>query len=168
MTTTTAITLAIAVLGAVLGIINTLMQIDKSRIKIGVIPKIAFFVDDILVNSLLRPDATQGSPEERRLCVEVVNLSSFPITVNEVGFGKRILSRARHVLVPPLILDGKPWPRRLEPREAVIVYTERGVRFSPQPSPKRAYAATACGEVRYGTSKALKHFIKQSMSTKPA
>ena len=75
MTTAGALTLAIAMLGAFLGIINTLMQMDRNRVKIRVVPKIAFFVDGAVVNSVLGPEANPDWPQEPRLCVEVINLS---------------------------------------------------------------------------------------------
>ncbi|MBW8851343.1 MAG: hypothetical protein JF600_11225 [Xanthomonadales bacterium] len=66
-----AITLAVAAVGAVLGIINTWHTIDKNQVKLKVVPKHAI---------------PYGAMDHRlRMCIEVTNLSSFPITIEEVG-----------------------------------------------------------------------------------
>jgi hypothetical protein len=135
-----AITLAIAVLGAVLGIVNTWQVFDASRVKLKVLPKHAIPVG--------------GADPSLRFCVAVTNLSAFPLTVNEVGVMFRGTDE-RGVFVHPVLLDGGPWPRRLESRSTVTVYGAR-------PGPIRghpivcAYAETDCGNRKCGTSAALK------------
>jgi hypothetical protein len=88
--------------------------------------------------------------------IEVLNLSNFALTVTEVGFtlnGSSIKRGERAAIPMPVVIDGEPWPRRLEARESVSLYFERP--DSSEPIGK-AYARTACGEVRYGDSPALK------------
>jgi hypothetical protein len=65
------VTLSIAVLGAVLGVINTWRAIDSSRVKLKVLPRHAIPVG--------------GAPSHIGFCIAVTNLSAFPVTVNEVG-----------------------------------------------------------------------------------
>lgn len=135
-----AITLAIAVLGAVLGLVNTWHAIDKKRVKIRVRPKHAIPV---------------GAADPKiTFCIEITNLSDFAITVDEAGVFYRGTD-ARGAYTQPILMDGKSWPRRLEPRSSVTVYGQ-----SPQPKPghslKCAYAHTECGVTRIGTSPAFK------------
>lgn len=90
-----------------------------------------------------------------RLCIEVVNRSTFPITVSDIGL-TLWFSRQRLALIQPIIIDGKPWPRRLKSRETVTAYFSPSVISDPRfISARRAYAKTDCGEYRYGNSKAL-------------
>jgi hypothetical protein len=101
MTTTELITLPLAVVGAVLGVINTWRSLDRDRIKLRIVPKVAYPV---------------GMTDTRpRLCIEVINLSSFPVTVAEVGFLLRG-SDKKLVLIQPIFADGGSFPRRLEGR----------------------------------------------------
>ena len=95
------------------------------------------------------------------LAIEVVNLSAFPVTVTEIGY--MLSNRRRVVIRKPLMGDTKPLPRRLEPREGFTAYV---VDFTGVPSDiERAYARTACGETRFGDSKALQAFRRSSPAT---
>lgn len=136
-------TLGIALVGAVLGILNTWRNFDRDRPKLRVTPMHA-----IPVGGYERAYSGIG------FGIEVINLSPFPITVREVGFMHRGLSD-RAVVVEPVTVDNKGTPRRLEPREAVAFYME-----TPSPREGRplrcAYASTACGLTFTGTSGALK------------
>lgn len=135
-----AITLAVAVLGAVLGIINTWQSIDKTRVKLKVIPKgvIPF----------------GGADPRLTFCIEVTNLSTFPVTVSDVGVFYHG-TKHRGCITQPILIDGGPWPRRLEPRSSVTVYTEK-----PDSHAERkircAYARTDCGSTGTGNSPALR------------
>lgn len=82
MSTVQAITFAIALLGAVLGLINTWHSLDKSRVKLKVVPAHAIPVG--------------GADPWLQFCIEVTNLSTFPVTVHEVG----VLSSRRPSLGP--------------------------------------------------------------------
>lgn len=145
MSITEAITFAIAVLGAVLGIINTWQALDKSRVKMRVRPKHAIPV---------------GRADPRlTFCIEITNLSAFAITVEETGvFYKGTNSRGAYT--QPVLIDGLPWPRRLEPRSSVTIYGQ-----PPEGKNDRlkcAYARTACGVTRTGTSPAFKQLAQSS------
>jgi hypothetical protein len=140
MSVVEAITLAIALLGAVLGLVNTWHAIDKKRVKIRVRPKHV---------------VPLGNADPRiRFCIEITNLSEFAITVDEAGvFLKGTDERAAYT--KPILIDGKPWPRRLEPRSSVTVYGQPP-KAKPGQSLKCAYARTECGVTRTGTSPAFK------------
>lgn len=135
-----AITLAVAAVGAVLGIINTWHTLDKNRVKLKVVPKHAI---------------PYGAADPRlTMCIEVTNLSSFPLTIEEVGvFFHRTDKRA--AVINPVLPDNGSWPRRLEPRSSISVYSQR-----PEARAGRkmrcAYARTQCGRTIEGTSPAFK------------
>jgi hypothetical protein len=137
------ITLAVAVLGAVLGLINTWHNLDKSRVKLIVRPKHAIPVG--------------AADPNIRFCIEVTNLSAFPVTVYDVGVFYRG-SDNRGSLANPILIDGGGWPRRLEPRTAVSVYC----RSLQQPGHiiRCAYARTECGHTETGTSGALEQIAR--------
>ena len=140
MTWAQAITLAIAVLGAVLGIINTWAKISERRVRLRV-----------------RPMSTVGGPPGAGFSIEVTNLSAFALTISEVGFLKgraTSSSPARMLIAYPLILDGGQWPRKLEPRDQVSLYLDP--QHIPHGSIGKAYAKTLCGELAVGDSPALK------------
>lgn len=139
-----AITLSIAVVGAVLGIINTWHSLDVSRVKLKVRPAHAIPVGAVI------PALT--------FCIEVTNLSTFAVTVCDVGVFYHGTDR-RGSFVNPFLLDGGKWPRRLEPRSSVTVYGERPESL-PNQRIKCAYARTQCGVTETGTSPALKQIAR--------
>jgi hypothetical protein len=139
--------LSIALLGAVLGIINTWKSIDRDRLKLKVIPKHA-----IPVGNFIDPQI--------RFCIEVINLSTFPVTITEVGVLYQD-TNVRGASVNPIIIDGGPFPRRLEPRTSFTAYlradifqNEHGYKI------KCAYAVTDCGDQIKGNSPALKQLTQ--------
>ena len=138
------VTLAIAVLGAVLGIINTWHALDKTRVKIIVRPKHAI---------------PFGNADLRlTFCIEVTNLSAFAVTVSDVGIfyhGTKI----RGSITCPVFADDGAWPRRLEPRSSITIYSKSPVSYSGH-SIKCAYAITECGVITVGNSPALKQLEK--------
>ncbi|MBC3917118.1 hypothetical protein H8L32_06495 [Undibacterium sp. CY18W] len=141
------ITLAIALLGAILGVINTWQTLDKSRVKLLVIPK----------------HATQiGVPDSKlTFCVEVINMSAFAVTVDEVGvFFKG--TEIRGCIRMPILIDGGTWPRRLEPRSAVTLYGQKPESTSGNRI-KCAYAMTSCGHTQTGITPALKQIARNEL-----
>jgi hypothetical protein len=142
-------TIGCAVLGAGLGIINTLTNLDQRRVKLRVTPKLSVHSESGAYSHTteLLPN---GAP-----AVEVINLSAFPVTIAEAGF-KLKGGDGRVIPIPPCVIDNKPWPRRLESRESVTVYFSGNQSFPKNLG--RAYATTDCETTRYGDSPALKKF----------
>ncbi|MBI1802942.1 MAG: hypothetical protein HY033_11260 [Ignavibacteriae bacterium] len=142
------ITLAIAVLGAVLGVINTWNAIERDKVKLRVVPKLAVPI---------------GLPDNRtRLCIEVTNLSAFAVTISDVGLLFKG-TKNRGTLVQPMLFDGGSFPRRLDARSSFTVY------FSPEATQEDnflttrcAYAKTDCGVQATGTSGALKQMVHEA------
>jgi hypothetical protein len=139
------VTFALALLGSVLGVIGIWREFDRDRVKLRVTPKVAYPVN--------------MHDDRPRLCIDVINLSAFPVTVREVGFTVW-LSRHRLAIISPLLVDGKAWPRRLEPRESLTAYCSPDLASDVKlAAVRRAYAKTDCDETRYGKSKALSAYI---------
>ena len=140
ITTFQAVTLAIATIGAVLGIINLWRAIDQNRVKLKVVPA--------------RVTAFGRAPQNIRFCVQVTNLSQFAVTVDDAGVHYHGTDK-RGSIIAPFFADDGPWPRRLEPRSSLSIYSE-----IPESSTghkiKCAYATTQCGHTQTGTSPALK------------
>lgn len=124
MTLIQAITLSIAILGAILGLINTLHNLDKARVKIKVKPAHAIPMG--------------AAPRELNFCIEITNLSSFPISISDAGFFYRGTKERGAWILPYFSDSGGHWPKRLEPRSSISVY-----------------AKTDCGVIKSGTSPAL-------------
>lgn len=94
-----------------------------------------------------------------RFCIEITNLSAFPITVEEAGVHFHY-SEKRGAIINPVFADGGGWPRRMEPRSSITVYSQlpaskNGHRI------KHAYARTQCGVVVTGNSPALKQIANE-------
>lgn len=130
------ITMGAAALGAGLGVMNTWNAMSQRRVRLRVKP------------AYVNPGGVVG------FCIEVVNLSMFPVTIAEVGFSLR--GRKRLAVISPEFNDGKPWPRRLESRDAVTAYFDPAQIAQHRQRIGKAYARTSCGELGYGTSPALR------------
>lgn len=141
------VTFALAVLGAALGIINTWHAIDRTRVKLKVVPAHAIPVG--------------GANPNIAFCVEVTNLSAFGVTVYDVGVLYKGTDR-RSSITNPVTADGGPWPRRLEPRSSITLYSERPRAVVNGNRMKCAYAKTQCGHVEKGTSGAFKQIAREA------
>lgn len=137
-------TIAIATVGAVLGVVNTWASVDKSRMKLRVRPAHAI--------------PYGGAPQHIGMSITVTNLSAFAVTINEVGILYRKAAN-RGAIITPILGDHGEWPRRLEPRSSVTIYAQR-----PEPNTrgiKCAYATTACGVTKKGSSPALRQMARE-------
>lgn len=156
---TTGLVVAIVggVLGSVLGLINLWREIDRKRVRLKVIPKLAHMVTDTFVVSThddSHRDQGRFSHYPARLCVEVINLSEFAVTLTAVGFGDN------SVVINPDVSQGKKWPTRLEPREAVTLYSGVEQGLSPESFKEPvAFVRTECGIRVEGKSPVLKKYF---------
>jgi hypothetical protein len=159
------ITLLVAVVGATLGVVNFALRLRDDRVRLKVIPTLAFMHGTTILSSSTRGNLMKyaeryGPPS---IGIEVVNLSKFPVVISEVGLLESgfLTPDVRAVLVTPLLPHGDKWPKRLEPRESVSTYFEvdvsRDYKFT---STTRAYATTACNVTKVGTSSALKEWTE--------
>lgn len=139
-----AVTLAIAAVGAALGIINTWRSIDQGRVKLKVVPSRAIPVGN--------------APGHVAFCVQVTNLSQFAVTIEDAGVFFHG-TKKRGSIVSPIFSDDGGWPRRLEPRSSVAIYSE-APRSSKGYKVKCAFARTQCGRTKTGSSPALRAMNK--------
>ena len=156
-----------AAVGMLLGIYNFFHARAADRVRLKVIAKASSFRgrDDtgklfyLHNRDRFDPDHPAGCPDS--LSLEVINLSKFSVTVDEVGLRAR-WDRNRLVLVNPIVPDEKPWPRKLDPRESVTIHFNlTNLIESPRfPTVVRAYATTACGTTCFGTSGALRDLVR--------
>lgn len=141
------ITIGLGAVGAVLGVMNTWRALNQNRIRLKVTPVHAITND-----------------QQVDFGIEVVNLSNFAVTIIEVGVAAnfwRGIHGKRAVLANPILFDGKPWPRRLEPREAFTAYCLSSRLFGEIRISGSAYVKTACRNVKYGTSPAGKQITAE-------
>jgi len=171
VTTTESITFGIALLGAALGILNTWRSFDRDRIKLRVTPKFYMPVGSKNIVSSATLPSSKSSLYERNpnlheqiseLCIEVINLSTFPVTISEVGFRCRG-THDKFLLHDYFVLDGgSKLPRRLEPHTSVTLYAPRSEAGKTiYPDLRCAYALSDSGVSFKGTSQALKTIAKR-------
>ena len=146
--------------GMVLGIVSTIDMLQKKRVSLRVVPKVAFTNPaGIALTTHLEPSTgirMTGGRTPDRLAVEIVNLSAFPVTISEVGFGRP--DRHRLAFIVPEVSPGYTWPPVVEPRRAVIVY-QRVVAINVTSLPGNLYVETECGAVKKARSAALDWFV---------
>lgn len=131
MTIIQSITLVIAVLGASLGIINTWHALDRTRVKLRVVPKSAH-------------PFGYGAPDVD-FCIEVTNLSIFAVYLDEAGLRYSGTSKKGMIVNPTFPNDANgSWPKKLESRESTTIYmklesSEAGHKI------ESVYVNTQCG-----------------------
>jgi hypothetical protein len=137
------VTTICAIIGAGLGVFNFIQGWQQRRVRLSVIPRM-FSIERGAFKYSTNELLPRGIP-----CIEVVNLSGFPITIKDVGFTVEG-STGRMALLDPKL------PQRLDSRASFIFHAKDGVRIPW--NIRKAYATTECGETRYGDSPVLKQF----------
>lgn len=172
----TFVTLLIAIAGFVLGVINTLWQFNQSRVKVKLSMRLiardeissnykhesAFFLPTDDLDSVVRIFHHRGrySPF---ICINVANLSSFAIHVEEMGFCSRFYgsllerlffkvlktsSKRFPLRQPSFRNDGVGWLSAIEPRANIAFYFRCSV-FGPAIfKSKCVYIRTSCGAIK--------------------
>ncbi len=139
-------------IGTILGIINTWNSLSKNRVRLKVTPKFAYPVGPGFNNKI------------RLVSIEVVNSSSFAVTISEIGFLLRD-KKTRLAFVRPIIIDGGNFPRRLEPRSSFTVYADpNSVAIEGLAQVECAYASTDCEKTQRGTSEALSILVSEAQA----
>lgn len=147
-TITDILTIGLAAVGAVLGVLNTWKSLDRDRPKLRLVPKHSFYVGP-------------GADERSYVCFDVTNLSAFALTVTEIGFLYR-WSRQRGAIIQPIIDDGKGFPRELKPRTSMSAFTACENLMHLPRRIRCAYVKTDCGLTFKGTSPALRQMVKEA------
>lgn len=101
-----------------------------------------------------------GQEDQARLCFDVLNLSTFPMTITEVGVRYR-WSNMRGPVVLPIITDGKEFPRKLEPRTSFSAYAQPGALKNQERRIRCAYVKTDCGLLFEASSPAFREMVRE-------
>jgi hypothetical protein len=162
-----ALTGVAAIGGLALGIYNLIRARNADKVRLRVVPKASSYQGhdstgrDFYLHNSNKYDLNHPTAPPDTLSIDVVNIGKFSVVVDEVGLLKRG-TKQRIALVNPIIPDGGSWPRKLEPRESVMVHFETTKLLEARDIDrvKCAYASTTCGETASGTSGALVDFIR--------
>jgi hypothetical protein len=147
-------TLAIAIVGAVLGIINTWRSIDRDRMKLRVSMSLSY-PTGAFIDWETRP----------HLSIEVINQSPFELTIAQVGILQD--GGSEFALFNPLITDGTRLPRRMVPRSSFTAHVPLLGSMSFLRIVKRTYARTDAGETVYSPRRESARVVKQVLSVMP-
>ena len=95
--------------------------------------------------------------------LEVINLSKFDVTIDQVGFLNTETNKI-DTTPQPIFMDNSKWPRKLKPREGFTLYAklENILKTPHLSSIYSAFAKTTCGHIGEGTSESLSHLVKYS------
>ena len=159
-----AITISVALVGAILGILNTWNSIKKERVRLKVYPSNAYKFYQTIGGEV---------KYEEGISIDIINLSYFPVTIAELGFANFYIfsNKLRGAKSLPLNFEnpgGASLPYRLETRDSIYFYLnesyfERKDLFQKN---KYVYARTACGKFFKGKNKEFDRFIETNYSSK--
>ncbi len=163
MPTRENITLAIALLGAVLGVINLWLSWRRERLCLKVIPKM--FIGVSSETGEADPGfyftTSKGEQLPKYLCIDVIN-KGIATTVTEVGFLLRTSERLviTHQFPPYRVHI----PFRLEAHSSVTIYADalKQGGFPELAKCKCAYAKVASGKRFTGRGRVLEELAKYS------
>src|SRR5580698_5481803 len=102
----------LAIVGFVLGTIGTALGVMNSARQLWVRLRIRCYGLTMIESE---------SKIESKFCVEITNLSAFPITVAKVGFKPKSQQLGMFTVLDSNCLDGKRLPRRVDPRDSIQV-----------------------------------------------
>lgn len=132
------VTFGVALLGAVLGVYNAWRNWVQDRVRLRV-----------------KTSMDGGADDAQSVVIEVINLSSFPVTITHVGFN--LLGTDRHAQIPfPHFTRGETLPVRLESRTSVTVLHAAAI--APPYGwqiVRSVYVLTACGLKRRCSGRAF-------------
>lgn len=154
------IALFLGTVGAVLGVVNFARSILDERVRLRVIPCLAWRRG----NGSLTARTSHRLEELWRefgmpaIAVEVINHSKFPISIDEVGLKELHVSpsEGRAPFIYATDMAGRGYPIKLEPREAATIYSkDRHGEEYIFTSDTVAYVTTSCDVTQIGKGKAL-------------
>jgi len=100
--------------------------------------------------------------DDPKLCVEIQNISSKPVTISLIGFAR--WRADKRVVLNPIFTDNRNLPRRLEPHSSLLAYSL----YTPEKMWKEygrvdfAFAETESDQFCRGSSRILKHIRKSA------
>lgn len=145
-------------IGTVLGLANFYISLNERKVSLQVNPFIAFNFGDAFINAhtyapdRLKPYLEQGLRPIPG--IEVINRSSFPVTIDEVGFCiKTPRAGPRSAFLRPLVTPNQTLPLTLEPRRSLCAYAEIEHLLNIKEGMETAYVTTSCNSCRTNKSK---------------
>lgn len=135
------------VTGAILGVINTLNQLQRNKVRL----RVSMF-HAIPLGALERSSINFG--------IEVINLSEFAVVITDVGFQLSGDQIATFLTLDGIENEGK-LPCHLAPRTAYSKLFHIDRNTLDLSSIKYAYAKTRCGHRVKGNSPALRQLMKR-------
>jgi hypothetical protein len=165
------LTFVTAIIGAVTGLVGTILgiiavwdQLSKNRVRLRVVPRLSWPIDAQHRITFHRAPTSRererlnGRPPDQ-VCIEVVNLSTFAVTISEITIGRN--GQARAAIVGLQLSRGKTMPVRLESREAVEAYVNiSAVEHHDALNAGFVCVKTDCGTVVHGTSPLFRQFAR--------
>jgi len=143
-------TLAIAVLGAVLGILNFYRAVVRDRVNIKIRPSLYFM-------------APPGGESFTGLCVEVVNLGFIPVTISNAYFQMQDDSLFADLQIRTN-LGLQKIPIRLDPRESTTFFFNSELNAEMALLEARCVLVkTACGINLKNSNKEFRKWIKSRL-----
>lgn len=145
-------TLVIATVGAITGMVGTIVgivallrQIDRDRVRLRIGARWAI---------------TSDSPGTRLISISVTNLSTFPVTLSEVGV---LCDNGRQRVIDPHALA--QLPKRIEARTAVsILLSPQFLRNAMCRTATYAFARTDCGEWFQSRGDCISKIVSEAQS----
>lgn len=167
------LTLAIAVLGAVLGVLNTMRDIYRDKVRLRVIPvwmtrQASIDEVDARVLFTTRSDSGLDHNPTGQIGIQVINTGFVEVTIKSVGFTRGgIFARLRpeSLRTIPIMWDAlkvTALPAVLPPRTSITIWS-RAIGDDLYGFTKgitRAYVETACDVRVFGTSRLLRRLSR--------
>lgn len=139
MNITEIITLSIACIGALLGIINTYVSLRKDKVRLKITP---MWVTDLF---------------HTEIGIKIINLSQFPIVIENVGF---TLSTKQSLYIMEYFLASGSLPQEIKSRDNIQINILLGTIAQEEfRKVRKAFVNTADGSIFYGKSSALKQMV---------
>lgn len=152
------IALLLGAIGSVLGVVNFVRSIMDERVRLRVTPRLAWQFDGGVLNAssntrIREIIESSGLPN---IGIEVLNLSKFPVVIDEVGLCEGTTKIRRAPFFKASTLDGACCSIKIASHESVNLYSVENIILSyPFTSNTRGYATTSCDHVAVGRSEAL-------------
>lgn len=150
-------------LASIVALLAYLREVRRDRPRLRVIPRIGRVGAGSDGRPIVLSAATLTPGVDWSKCflgVEIVNLSAFPVTVDQIGLGSPDQESGRPVVTSTLPF-GDSIPRNLGSRESMTIWTSDCFP-ADQISTFRVYAETACGVVEYGTNEVLREYVTRT------
>jgi hypothetical protein len=128
----------LGLIGATLGVVNSVRQLLAARVRMRIR---CYFL------TIIQP----GDKLESCFCIEIANLSAFPLTVTKIHFKPKNRQIGLMWMLDDGCLDGEKLPRRIDPRDSIQVCYKnvKGAEIMLGQT-EFALVETACGEMRKG------------------